>query len=165
MGDAAASAGGGAASAAPVVELADASTPPGEVRELSAVGHSLLSVRQVGRLGAFSGLRSLVLHGGPLRSLDGLAACAASLEELNLSGNALEVIAGLGTLPQLRVLNLVRVQPAFATAHASLAACGCACCAARRAAGSRLCAAAQLALPSRPGRVREAAAALPAAAL
>jgi hypothetical protein len=114
----------------PLVELcADATAPAGEVREVSAVGHGLVSVRQVARLSAFTSLRSLVLHGGPLASLDGLAAVSATLEELNLSGNALEVVTGLGALPQLRVLNLVRslfVRFAFALGvpRARVAVCG-----------------------------------------
>ena len=85
-----------------LIELAE-DAPAATVREVSAVGHSLQSLRQLARLPQFTHLRSLVLHGGPLRSLEGLAACAASLEELNLS-----VIAGLGALPKLKNLNLVR---------------------------------------------------------
>ena len=94
-----------------VVELAD-DAPAASVRDVSAVGHALQSLRQVARLAQFTQLRSLVLHGGPLRSLDGLQACAASLEELNLSGNELGVIAALGHLPKLRALNVVRVRRA-----------------------------------------------------
>jgi Leucine-rich repeat (LRR) protein len=90
-----------------LIELAE-DAPAATVREVSAVGHSLQSLRQLARLPQFTHLRSLVLHGGPLRSLEGLAACAASLEELNLSGNELGVIAGLGALPKLKNLNLVR---------------------------------------------------------
>ncbi len=108
--------------AAPLIELcADPSAPPEEVRELSAVGHRLVSVRQVARLGSFSALRCLVLHGGSLRSLEGLSAVAGSLEELNVSGNALEVVTGLGALPQLRVLNLVRAACLRALARLSAA--------------------------------------------
>jgi len=93
----------------PVVELLDDDTlPPADVAELSAVAHSLHSVRQVARLGSFSCLRRLVLHGGPLSRLDGLEAVAFTLEELNVSGNALQTVHGLGHMPKLRVLNLVR---------------------------------------------------------
>ena len=83
-------------------------SPAASVREVSSIGHALQSVSQLARLAQFTALRSLVLHGGPLRSLEGLAACANSLEELNLSGNELGVCAGLGALPKLKMLNLVR---------------------------------------------------------
>lgn len=93
--------------ALPAVELAG-DAPAGSVREVSSIGHSLTSISQLARLAQFTQLRSLVLHGGPLRSLEGLAACAGTLEELNLSGNELGVCAGLGALPKLKMLNLVR---------------------------------------------------------
>jgi len=93
--------------ALPLVELAE-EAEAASVREVSAVGHALQSVAQVARLPQFTHLRSLVLHGGPLRSLEGLQACAGCLEELNLSGNELLVIAGLGNLPKLKALNVVR---------------------------------------------------------
>jgi hypothetical protein len=88
--------------------LVEEHTPPQEVEELSAVAHRLHSVRQIGRLAAFTCLRRLVLHGGPLSRLDGLDAVAFTLEELNVSGNALQTVHGLGSMPKLRVLNLVR---------------------------------------------------------
>ena len=93
--------------ALPSIELAG-DAPAGSVREVSSIGHALTSVSQLARLAQFTALRSLVLHGGPLRSLEGLAACAGTLEELNLSGNELGVCAGLGALPKLKMLNLVR---------------------------------------------------------
>ena len=93
--------------ALPAVELAG-DAPAGSVREVSSIGQSLTSISQLARLAQFTQLRSLVLHGGPLRSLEGLAACAGTLEELNLSGNELGVCAGLGALPKLKMLNLVR---------------------------------------------------------
>jgi len=93
----------------PVVQLyVDEDTPPGEVEELSSVGHSAVSIRQIARLPAFTALKRLVLHGGALTRLDGLDAVAFTLEELNLSSNSLEHMHGLGNLPQLRTLNLVR---------------------------------------------------------
>jgi hypothetical protein len=93
----------------PLVELyVDEDTPPGEVEELSGVGHSLVAVRQVARLPAFTALKRLVLHGGVLTRLDGLDAVAFTLEELNLSSNGVEHLHGLGSMPKLRVLNLVR---------------------------------------------------------
>ena len=93
----------------PMVELyVDEDTPPGEVEELSGVGHSLVSVRQIARFPAFTALKRLVLHGGVLTRLDGLDAVAFTLEELNLSSNSLEHLHGLGSMPKLRVLNLVR---------------------------------------------------------
>ncbi len=97
--------------ALPCVELyVDEDTPPAEVVELSGIGHSAVSVRQLTRLSSFTGLRRLVLHGGPLARLDGLEAVAFTLEELNLSSNSLEHVHGLGSMPKLRVLNLVRAR-------------------------------------------------------
>ena len=72
------------------------------------MGHSAVSLRQIARLPAFTALKRLVLHGGALTRLDGLDAVAFTLEELNLSSNSLEHMHGLGNLPQLRTLNLVR---------------------------------------------------------
>jgi Leucine-rich repeat (LRR) protein len=87
--------------ALPLEELA-AGAAPEDVLEVSQVGHSLVSTRQIARLASFTSLRSLVLHGGSLRALGPLP---PSLEELNLSGNALEV-APLHSLPRLTTLNL-----------------------------------------------------------
>ena len=92
----------------PPVELCEECETPAELEELSAVSHSLHSLRQVARLSSFTGLRRLVLHGGLLTRLDGLDAVAFTLEELNVSGNALQTVHCLGSMPKLRVLNLVR---------------------------------------------------------
>ena len=99
----------------PAVELLEDDTPPAEVAELSAVSHSVHSLRQVARLHCFTALRRLVLHGGPLARLDGLSAVAFTLEELNVSGNALQTVHGLGSMPKLRVLNLVSCTRARST--------------------------------------------------
>ena len=96
----------------PSVELyVDAETAAGDVEELSGIGHAAQSVRQLSRLPSFTALRRLVLHGGQLVGLEGLEAVAFTLEELNLSSNALEDLSALGSLPKLRVLNLVRPPP------------------------------------------------------
>lgn len=102
----------------PSVELCDdPSAPPGEVAELSRVQHGLVSTSQVARLDRFTALRSLVLHGGPLAQLEGLQAVGGTLEELTLSANALESLAGLGHLPRLRALNVARTRGARARAQ------------------------------------------------